>query len=251
VTALTTGRKKITPSKAIRYDRTLLSGKIGYHGGTAVVLTAGASAGKFQPATGGAGELFVGKFAEDVNASSTGLNADSQIAVQFPQEKTLSTFVNGATTDAVAAGNLGQIVYALDDQTCTIVPNLCPLGRFWGFDLAGACLVDTDDKFGATLIGPTLTYASNDCVLTALQAVNGAVYDVPTTAAASTVTLSVTGVKDGTELVFVADGTKNGHTVQYRFGTTNITAALTASKIHRVVVTKLGSGWGATSTVAP
>lgn len=149
---------------------------------------------------------------------------------------------------------VGRVCYTLDDQTVTSTPTGSIAGRVWAVDSVLGVLVEPMPEAGTELraaVAGVLSYASNDCVLTAAQCVNGAVYDVPTTGASSTVTLPVTGVPDGTTLTFIADGTKNGHTVQYRFGTTNVTAALTASKIHRVQATKLLSGWGATSTVAP
>jgi hypothetical protein len=53
--------------------------------------------------------------------------------------------------------------------------------------------------------------------------------------------------------VLRADGTKNGHTVQYRdaTGPTNLTTALTASKRHLVIVEKLGGKWFANAYVSP
>lgn len=249
MTALAAGKTRYTPSQWKRMpSATLTSGKIAYTGGSAAIVV---GTGKFVPATGSAKEIVVGKFTKDVDASS----ADKPCIVEFDQEKTLSVFVNGTSGDAIAAANVGSVVYALDDQTATIVPNASPLGIFWGFDVNLNVLVElfgaVDAPGTGAIKGATLAFASNDIVVTAAQALNGVTFDVPTTAAASTVTLPVTGVADGTTVCFVADGTKNGHTVQYRFGTTNITAALTASKIHMVTATKLGSGWGAVSGVSP
>lgn len=82
--------------------------------------------------------------------------------------------------------------------------------------------------------------------------VSGTVFDVPTTAANSVITLPA-AAKEGCEIVLVADGTKNGHTVQYadETGATNITAALTASKRHRVVATFLDGIWTASAHISP
>jgi hypothetical protein len=81
---------------------------------------------------------------------------------------------------------------------------------------------------------------------------SGAVYDIPTTAAASTVTLPATAT-EGTILYFVADGTKNGHTVQYRdaTGPVNLTTALTASKRHLVIAVALNGLWNCNAYVSP
>jgi hypothetical protein len=80
----------------------------------------------------------------------------------------------------------------------------------------------------------------------------GAIYDIPTTAGASTVTLPANAL-EGTEVTFVADGTKNGHTVQYRdaTGPTNLTTALTLSKRHLVRCAFLNGKWVANAYVAP
>jgi hypothetical protein len=214
--------------------------------GSLVALVLGT--GKVQAATGASNELVIGKAGRKVVQSASTPNCE----VRFAREHFGYLFINDSGT-AVAATDIGKICYVLDDQTVTMaVTGKGIAGRVWAVSASEGVLVEPLDVLTPNRsAGITLGYVTNDCVLTAAQAQDGNVFDVPTTAAASTITLPVTGVPDGTTLTFVADGTKNGHTVQYRFGTTNITAALTASKIHRVQVTKLGSGWGATSTVAP
>lgn len=74
--------------------------------------------------------------------------------------------------------------------------------------------------------------------------VHDAVYALPATAANSTVTLPAAAT-DGTRVHFVADGTLNGHTVQYRdaTGPTNLTAAFTASKRHGATFVKEDTKW--------
>jgi hypothetical protein len=93
-------------------------------------------------------------------------------------------------------------------------------------------------------------YVANDSAPTAIP--QGSVIDVPATAAASTITLPAAPV-DGTWAVFLADGTKNANTVQYRdaTGPTNLTTALTASKRHEVIVYALGGKWFANAYVSP
>jgi len=92
---------------------------------------------------------------------------------------------------------------------------------------------------------------SNDSVI-ASDPASGLIYDIPTTAAASTVTLPAAAA-EGTILYFVADGTKNGHTVQYRdaTGPVNLTTALTASKRHQVTAIYLNAKWTANAYVSP
>jgi hypothetical protein len=131
MTALNAGRPQITPDKLRRKQFTLTPGTIAYHGGTAAVVR---GTGKVAPATGAPGQVVIGKFAETVDASATGLNAEAPVTVELDEEITLEKFVNGASTDAVAPTNLLDTVYALDDQTVTIVPNASPVGIFWGFD---------------------------------------------------------------------------------------------------------------------
>lgn len=93
-------------------------------------------------------------------------------------------------------------------------------------------------------------YVGNDSAPTVI--VPAAVYDVPATGAASTITLPA-APPDGSRAVFLADGTKNAHTVQYRdaTGPTNLTTALTASKRHEVLVYALGGKWFANAYVSP
>lgn len=204
--------------------------------------------GKVQAATGASNEFVVGKaMRKAVQAAAT-----PSVEVKFAREIKGYWCVNDTDT-AVAATDIGRTCYVLDDQTVTMaVTGKGIAGRVWAVSASDGVFVEPLPQLGAhRSAGVTLTYASNDCILTAAQCIDGQVFDVPTTAAASTITLPVTGVPDGTTLTFVADGTKNGHTVQYRFGTTNISAALTASKIHCARVTKIGSGWGALTTVSP
>jgi streptogramin lyase len=93
-------------------------------------------------------------------------------------------------------------------------------------------------------------FVSNDCAPAVLQ--HDCIYDVPSTGAASTVTLPA-GADDGTRVFFAADGTKNAHTVQYRdaTGPTDLTAALTASKRHLACCVKENGKWFVHSSVSP
>lgn len=222
-------------------DLTLTSGQSAFKGGAAALVL---GTGKIVTATGAINQRWVGTFQKTTGGA---VSADTAVSVDLERPRETVYFVNG---NSIAATDIGKVCYLADDQTVTLVPGGAPFGVVWGVDSAQGVAVE---PFGlgnpynpiAAAAG-TLAFAANDIVMTAAQAINGMVYDVPTTAAASTVTLPVTNVPDGTTIRFVADGTKNGHTVQYRFGATNITTALTASKIHGVTVTKLGTGWGVT-----
>jgi hypothetical protein len=142
-------------------------------------------------------------------------------------------------------------VYLADDQTVTLVTTGRPFGRVWAVESVRGVAVEV---FGApatpTLLeGATLAFTAGDCAI-ADYPVSGTVYDIPTTAANSTVSLPA-NTREGTELVFAADGTKNGHTVTYRDVTTVISAALTASKRHQARAVFLNSKWTVLTTVAP
>lgn len=77
-----------------------------------------------------------------------------------------------------------------------------------------------------------------------------AVYDVPATAANSTISLPV-AAPDGTVCFIHADGTKNGHTLTVRDVATNISAASTASKRVAITAMKAAGTWVCTMTVGP
>jgi hypothetical protein len=119
-------------------------------------------------------------------------------------------------------------------------------------------LVPRDAALVTSLAGETgeytvqtlAAYTSNDTAPASI--VSGGVYDVPATGANSTITLPAAPA-DGTHAIFVADGTKNSNTVQYRdaTGPVNITTALTASKRHMVHVTALNGIWNAIAYVSP
>jgi hypothetical protein len=100
-------------------------------------------------------------------------------------------------------------------------------------------------------VAATQVYAANDLAIGANPA-NDMVFDVPTTGAASTITLPATA-REGTRLYFAADGTKNAHTITYRdaTGPVALTAALTASKRHLAVCQFLVGKWTANAMVSP
>jgi hypothetical protein len=248
MTALTDNRAQITPSTLRRRQFTLAVGYHAYHGGTAAVLRGTINV---VPATGAANQIPIGKFTEEVDATSVA----KLVTVELPEEITLTPFVNGATADAIAATDLLSMVYALDDQTATIVPNDCPLGPFWGFDGSSRALVHFQAGALASArsvqIGGLAAPVTGNIAVAASDIISGAVYLLPSLATNTTVTLATATVADGTQITIVADGTQGAFTTTYRYGTTAISAALTASKGHTAVLTKYGALWMANTTIAP
>jgi hypothetical protein len=203
-------------------------------------------------ATGASDELVIGTAMEAVNATA----AAKSIAVRLEREVNILYLANGSS---IATANQGQLCYVTDDQTVSLTPiaaGASLAGRIWTVDSVrgvGVELIAGLTTGGAILSQTALpAHAANDVILTAALAVPGSIYDIATTAGASTVTLPA-GVAEGTELTFVADGTKNGHTVQYRdaTGPTNLTTALTASKRHMVIAVFLNGIWNANAYVSP
>lgn len=223
---------------------TLASGTKAFKGGRAALNTSG----KVVPATSVAGLLPIGVFAETVDATA----ADAPVQVDLEREVVLEYFANATAGDAIAATDIGSTAYMFDDQTvCITAAGRSVAGRIWDVDALKGIGIEKSDAARKLSSQPAVgAYAANDYAPASIEA--DAVYDVPTTAAASTITLPA-AAPDGTRATFAADGTKNGHTVQYRdaTGPTNLTTALTASKRHLVVVQKLGGKWFANAYVSP
>lgn len=209
------------------------------------------STGKVQPAAvlTTAALLVIGNAHETVDATA----ADKELEVNLDREFIARWWVNSGVT-AIAAADVGRLAYIEDDQTVCKTPTAgAPAaGRIWAVSATRGVLVETLPHL---LFGPVVGAApapvSNDIIIAA-NPPSGAVIDVPTTAAASTVTLPATAI-EGTRLYFAADGTKNGHTVQYRdaTGPTNLTTALTASKRHLAIAAFLGGKWHVNAYVSP
>lgn len=229
---------------------TLASGNKAFKGGLAAIDL---STGKVEPAHSAEADLFVfGTFTEDVDATS----ADKLVNVRFDREVKVRWFVNSGTA-ALASTDVGKLCYAEDDQTVTASPNSAsPVGRVWAVSSTDGVAVELLPSGVLSTnalppIGTLAAFSANNINVPASPA-TGTLYDVPTTAGVSTITLPATA-DQGCTIRFFADGTKNGHTVQYRdaTGPTNLTAALTASKRHLVTAVYLGTGWACSSDVAP
>lgn len=153
----------------------------------------------------------------------------------------------------LAATDVGRIAYIKDSSTVSKASTggRQRAGLVLKVTSLGVSVASLLDAPMASPAGATLAFVSNDAVLADYPR-PGSIFDVPTTGAASTVTLPANAF-ECTEITFVADGTKNGHTVTYRdaTGPTNLTAALTASKRHHVRAAFLNGKWACLSTVAP
>lgn len=224
---------------------TLLSGKVAFKNGMAAIRL---GTGKVVPGALESDLFVLGKFAESKDASL----ADKPVNIDLGREVPIEWFANATAGAAVAATDLGALCYILDDQTVSITPQGGSVaGRVWGVDtLKGVAVEKTAGAASSALQskGVLAAFSSNNIN----APVDGGVYDIPTTGAASTVTLSASA-KEGAIQYFVADGTKNGHTVTYRdaTGTVALTTALTASKRHLVLAMFLNGAWTANAYVSP
>ena len=185
-----------------------------YKNEVVAIERAGTNAGKVIPIDLAAAidPLRIGYAGEDVSATQ----ADRTINVKSNgPELWAQWFTNSTSTNAVAATDVGNECFFADAGTVTITPNALRAGTVLKVDSAQGVLVlplSVDSAVaGPSPAGPTLAFAANACAPASI--VNGAVYDVPTTAGVSTITLPAAEA-DGTSATFTADGTKNGNTVQ-------------------------------------
>lgn len=284
MTALASQRPN-EPRAMTRFRVPLAVNTAAYKGGAAGIETASnANQGKVVPMSVSTSLVYIGHFAENVSASASAQNVN----IDLQKEVFAYWYVNSASPNAVAATDVGSVCYFVDDQTVSISGTGNSLaGRVWAVDSTKGVLVEK--LVGSTTVAATNIAASGVAAGTAYQVlrtnsagtasewgtplapppasdlaafqsnnaapatlVSGRTYSIPATAAASTVTLPAAAA-DGTIVYFVADGTNNGHTVQYRdaTGPTNITTALTANVRHLVVAIKRGTAWYANAYVSP
>lgn len=223
---------------------TLLSGKVAFQGASASLR-----AGKVVPTAVGSNltDRVIGSFAEKVDATL----ADKLVLVDLIEEITVRWYANAAGGAALLSTDLGSVAYFLDDQTVTNDPAAnVPAGRVWAVDSTkGVAIEKLDTPTAAAHLAPALpAFAAGDTAPTTI--VNGGVYDIPATAAASTISLP-TAAPDGTVAYFIADGTKNGHTLTFRDVATAISAATTASKRVAATAMKANGKWAVHLTVGP
>lgn len=231
---------------------TLSSGHKAYKNGIAAIDL---GSGKVVPAATRTDLVVIGKFAETVDATS----ADKLVNISFGREIWIEWFANDGAS--IAATDLGALCYLKDDQSVTITATGASIaGRIWGVDSAKGVAVEFLDAVpeplatldGLVALETTIAAFSSNNITVPDSPDSGAMYEVPTTGAASTITLPATAA-EGTVLYFLANGTANAHTVQYRdaTGPTNVTTALTASKRHLVIAAFLNSAWRANAYVSP
>lgn len=189
----------------------------------------------------------LGEFAE----TRTG-NGTQGVMVRLHRELVSRRWANDGVSP-LAATDVGRMCFVKDESTVSksSTGGRMRAGMVIGVDTIGALVVSLMDAPTPSHTGPTLSFVANDCVVPDYPR-PGAIYDIPTTAGVSTVTLPANAL-EGTEVTFVADGAKNGHTVQYRdaTGPTNLTTALTLSKRHLVRCAFLNGKWAANAYVAP
>lgn len=221
---------------------TLKSGTKAFKGAELVL-----DAGFVQPATSTSGGRVIGRALQTVDATSVAkpINVDLQEEIEI-------TWLENSGTNAIVSTDVGSYCFHEDDQTVGIRSTGSLAGRIWAVSSTrGVGVQKVRDGAPRRFIGATQAFVANDLVLPN-NPVPETVYDVPTTAGVSTITLPATA-REGTAIYFSADGTKNGHTIQYRdaTGPVNLTTALLASKRHLAVCLFLGGKWVVNAYVAP
>lgn len=216
-----------------------------FQGSRLGLILKGASKGKVTKYTATANLLYLG--VAYLSGSRTPLDAtsaDKQVQVVLTDElRGAEWFPQGATP--VASTQVGEFAYFADDNT--VVPASSDLGvavagRILMVRTLEVLIVPPTLEMGFPVLqamppGPVFAFTSNDYA--PAQIVNGAVYSIPTTGAASTVSLPVaTALPDGLYAYIYADGTANGHAVTLRDGATGIRVAFTAAKpfLQKVIV---------------
>lgn len=252
MTALTQERARLF-ERWTYHDFTLATGNKAWKNAIAAIDL---STGKVEPGHAETDLFVIGLFDQTVDATS----AEKKVRVNLQREIEVE-WLDNSVSDALDAGDIGSLCYVEDDQTVSSLATAHSIaGRVWAVDALkgvaveklGSLPANNASLDGLSAVETALTAFSSNNINLASNPNSGAIYDVPTTAAASTVTLPATAA-EGTVLYFVADGTKNGHTVQYRdaTGPVNLTTALTASKRHLVIVTFLNTLWNANAYVSP
>lgn len=194
----------------------------------------------------------------------------------------IGTFMmnNSAAADAIAVTERGSECYIVDDNTVAKTDGTGTRSRAgnieavesagvwvsihpYGMPNGQATKTGAETLTNKTLTAPVITgagmpslgdasFTANDCALALAGANSGGFYEIDTTAGASTVSFTAgTGLAAGDHFYFVADGTKNGHTVTYQDGATPISAAATASKRHVTHVIYDGTNFYAQLVVGP
>lgn len=222
-----------------------------FEGARVGIIMVGANAGKVAEANAFMNMFNIGTSFRTYDASA----ADVVGTVELDQEFETEWFDNGSS---IAATDVLKLCTFLDDTSvvhgtaASVAATLGSqqAGRIWGVDtIRGVRVERLRPGMGLTpLITAFPAYTSNDVAPAAI--IDGAIYDIPTTGAASTISLPATP-PDGIKATLIADGTKNGHTITVRDVATAITAALTASKRLHIQITSLGGKWFAAAAIGP
>lgn len=246
MTALLTDRatKRAANGAKIIKQRVELGTDIVYSGGMVGRLSTGLCVAG--AATPGMRILGVAMETVDNSAGDSGVYCDI--------ERGAFWFANSASTDEILDDHLGEKCYLVDDNTVAALASAGrPVaGRVVAISATdGVCVEICGDEDSDSSVGVLPAVVSADFILPVASVVRGAIYDIGTTAANSTVTLPASA--PNCTIYFHADGTKNGHTITYRdaTGPVTLTAALTASKRHLAIATCLGGKWAVTVTAAP
>ena len=242
MTALSAERQRDTENWS--YHEFTLTGVKAWKGAQLFLIVGGSAKGKVTdlptPLT-----VYLGVCWRTVDATA----ADKTVTVRLDTEaQGLEWLENG---DSIAATDVGKPAYSQDDQTVFKAATLgCMIGRILAYSSTLGVLVQKFNTKQPKGVGVLTAFAAGATAPTVVQ--DGAVYDVPTTAANSTIDLpAATDYPDGHQAYFIADGTKNGHTLTFRDVTTAISAATTASKRVFAIAMVMGGKWFVTLTVGP
>lgn len=240
-----TNKRTRKPERISALTLRLTNGEVAYQGGVAALV-----AGKV--VVGAAGAMTpIGFFAANADASG----GETNCVVNLPSEIEVEWLVND-TVSPVLAAHVGGLCFVKDDNTVTADGSGNSVaGRVWKVDATKGVAVELLQSRQITVY-PTMPAGDAFAFVAGAVEVtpeSGAVYEVPTTTAASVITLNKGTLPDGSWCEFVADGTANGHTVQYadKTGPVNLTTALTASKRHHVKCVLVGGIWFANAYVSP
>jgi hypothetical protein len=234
-----------------RYREFTATGSKIWKGAQVGIFLSGANAGKVGPMLASrADQKYIGRCWRTVDASA----ADAIVTIRFDRDLELEWMVNDTS---VLATHVGQSCYAVDDQTVGIAGTLgSPLGTIYAVDATlGVLVKKVEDVAGIDYpnTGVVPAFAAGAAALT--MVVHDAVYGIPTTAANSTITLPAPATLPiGLRAYFVANGVKNGHTIQFldATGAVALNTATTASKRFLAIAT-VGPDqtWAVAVTVAP
>lgn len=115
---------------------TLASGTVAYlNRACGIDLTSG----KVKPMASSATLLYIGVFAEGIDATS----GDKSVNVNLLNEVTGVRYVNGAGAEAVHVADVGNLAWFMDDQTVSISEQSRSLaGRIWDVDPDKGVLIE-------------------------------------------------------------------------------------------------------------